>query len=607
MFSAEFADAFFDIFYFMDHYRLRFVFLSFFGLAVVFLDLASLFSIALLIDATTDGDQPQITWLTSFENPLAGLSANATLIVVICSITLLQVLREASLFTNEVLTKKFGLDVRTRLRETVSELSLTSKYEELSKIDRGELILYGTNFSAEIGVFTQELVRFFINLVTVGVYTAFFIYIEPTAFSIISIIVLILIFLTNHLYLKIEKYGKYARQTEIQYYRKFQDSISGFKDISLFNRGWVFLADTKRLSQLYKMQLWKQSFAQASISPIQKATAFAFFGLSSIIGLSIWQHGNTLSTDRIFIILFLLIRIYGPVTQLNMIRSTLMARTGVVSLVADFLRSYNYPAEDDHFVHSAENLQNKDKLAKVEVSVKLSNVQYRYENSNGPTLKNISLTLSRGETIALVGPSGAGKSTLADIIIGLRKPSNGLIEWQVTQDSSTVPKVATIHQRGHIFYGTIAQNITMFDPDYREDDVQDALQKAGLSDFVESLPDKANTLIGGPDNPISGGQSQRIQIARALFIKPDLLILDEATSSQDALGEEALLKTLQTHFEQSTIIMIAHRFSALRTADRILVMEDGQIVDEGSWGELSSRDGLFQKLKEAQDMRTFSK
>ena len=606
MFSDEFAAAFFNIFYFMDHYRRRFIFLSFFGLAAVFLDLASLFSIALLIDGTSD-DQIQITWLSSFDNPLTGLSVNNALITIICCITILQILREALLFANEALTKKFGLDVSTRLRENIAELSLTSRYEELLKIDRGDLILYGTNFAVGIGVFTQELIRLFVNLVTIGAYTVFFIYMEPTAFSVISIIVLILIFLTNRLHLKIEKYGKHARSTEIRYYKKFQDSVSGFKDISLYNKGLIFLRDAKEISKLYKIQLWNQSLAQAMISPIQRATAFILFGMLSVIGLLIWQDENILSADRIFLILFLLLRVYGPVTQLNLIRSTLMARTGVVSIVAEFLQSYRHSIQEEHLLmRSAKDFNGQEGLAKKPLSIELEKVDYLYDTSNVPTLQNISLTLNSGETIALVGPSGAGKSTLADITIGLREPSNGFIKWQATPDSKTRPTIATIHQRGHIFYGTIAQNITMFEPDYAEEDILDAIQKAGLSGFVESLPDKANTLIGGPDNPISGGQSQRIQIARALFIKPDLLVLDEATSSQDSLGEEALLKTLQTHFKQSTIIMIAHRFSALRTANRILVMEKGKIVEEGSWDELSARDGLFKKLKEAQDMKNFS-
>jgi ABC-type bacteriocin/lantibiotic exporter with double-glycine peptidase domain len=241
------------------------------------------------------------------------------------------------------------------------------------------------------------------------------------------------------------------------------------------------------------------------------------------------------------------------------------------------------------------------------VTLELENVHYRYGDSGLPTLKNISLILKSGETVALVGPSGAGKSTLADVIIGLRKPSEGFVRWHGISDSKTDPVIATIHQRGYIFYGSVAQNITMFDPRYSDEEILDAIQKSGLSVFVESLPNKAQTLIGGPDNPISGGQSQRIQIARALLTKPDLLVLDEATSSQDALGEEALLRTLQTYFDQSTIIMIAHRFSALRTADRILVMEGGRITDEGTWDELSARDGLFMQLKEAQDMKKFSK
>jgi ABC-type multidrug transport system fused ATPase/permease subunit len=605
-FSEDFSEAFFNIFYFMKNYRVRFLFLSLFGIIVVFLDLASLYSIALLIDAIERNPTSQIGWLDSFSNPLSGLSVSDALIIVVLSITILQILRETALFANEVLTKKFGLDVSTRLREEIAELSLTRRYEALSQMDRGEIILYGTNFAAGTGVFAQEFIRLFVNLVTISAYTVFFVYLEPTLFSLISVIIISLILLTNKLHLKIEKYGTDARGTEIRYYKKFQDSINGFKDISLYGKGAAFLEDIKSINERYKSDLWNQSLAQAMISPAQKITAFALFCSASVVGLLIWKDEHVLDPDRVFLVLFLLLRIYGPVTQLNLIRSTLMARTGVVSIIAKFLQSYRHSdCNENGLTSSLQVPDTRSNQSAEQITVDLNNVYYSYRESDLPTLKNVSLTLNSGETVALVGPSGAGKSTLADIITGLRSPSNGTVRWQTAPNSKTRPKIATIHQRGYIFYGSLSQNITMFDTRYTAEDVNEAIQKSGLTEFVESLPAKAATLIGGPDNPISGGQSQRIQIARALLTKPALLVLDEATSSQDALGEEAILQTLQTYFSQSTIVMIAHRFSALKTADQILVLENGKIVEKGNWEELSSAGGLFSRLKQAQDMKKF--
>jgi ABC-type multidrug transport system fused ATPase/permease subunit len=238
-------------------------------------------------------------------------------------------------------------------------------------------------------------------------------------------------------------------------------------------------------------------------------------------------------------------------------------------------------------------------------------VSYRYRDADVAAVKELSFTIPARSTIAIVGPSGAGKSTVIDLLTKLRQPESGEIRIGGTSlatidDAVWRGQIAAIHQHGHIFYGTIAENITMFRDDVRMAEIEEAAAHANLLDFVRAAPKGFDTWLGGPDTPLSGGQRQRLQIARAFLIKPALLILDEATSAQDAIAEDELLKTLKNAFAESTIVTVAHRFSAIREAERIVVLQNGEVAEYGDWKTLSQSDGVFRRLFELQSLEATS-
>ena len=221
-------------------------------------------------------------------------------------------------------------------------------------------------------------------------------------------------------------------------------------------------------------------------------------------------------------------------------------------------------------------------------------------------LKNISFKAEKGETIALVGPSGSGKSTLAALTLRFYDPQNGSICID-GEDSRNIPitelrkNMALVPQDVILFAGTIQDNIAYGKPGASLDEIKEAAKKANAFDFIESFPDKFNTLVGERGIQLSGGQRQRIAIARAVLKDPGILILDEATSSLDSESERLVQEALDKLMQGRTSIVIAHRLATIKNADRIIVLEKGEVKEMGTHKELVQiEDGLYRSLSRMQ-------
>lgn len=218
-------------------------------------------------------------------------------------------------------------------------------------------------------------------------------------------------------------------------------------------------------------------------------------------------------------------------------------------------------------------------------SIQFDSVAFNY-CEGPPVLKNVNLTIRRGESIGIAGPSGSGKSTLMDLLLGLLEPTEG----QILVDNAPLhgvtracwqAQVAHVPQAIYLIDSSLAANIAFGVPDEErdEDRVMDAARKAGIAHFVEGLPDRYDTFVGERGVRLSGGQRQRIGIARALYRKPSVLVLDEATSALDNSTEKAVMDSINSFGEEMTLIIIAHRLTTLEKCDRILRVERGTVID----------------------------
>ena len=207
--------------------------------------------------------------------------------------------------------------------------------------------------------------------------------------------------------------------------------------------------------------------------------------------------------------------------------------------------------------------------------------------------------------IALVGPSGSGKSTLINMVIGFLRPQSGriLIDGRdlSSYDLRSYRKhISVVPQESVLFDGTVFDNVSYGMPSVTDKQVRDALKAANAEDFVNELPNGVETLVGEKGARISGGQKQRLAIARALIRNPRILILDEATSALDSQSEHAIQDALNTLMKSRTTFMVAHRLSTVQRANCILVLKAGKVVERGTHAELVGAGGLYQELYEAQ-------
>jgi ATP-binding cassette, subfamily B, bacterial HlyB/CyaB len=288
-------------------------------------------------------------------------------------------------------------------------------------------------------------------------------------------------------------------------------------------------------------------------------------------------------------------RVSGPILRMTQLWQDYQ-QTGVsIRRLGDILNS---PAETGHD-------PSRSVPEGVRGEVVLDGVTFRYQPDGPEILKNISLTVKPGEVIGLAGRSGSGKSTLGKLIQRLYIPERGRVLMDDVDLSQIDPawlrrQVGVVLQENFLFNRTVRENIALVDPGLPMESVERAARLAGAHKFISELPNGFDSLVEEQGSNFSGGQRQRIAIARALAIDPRVLIFDEATSALDYESERAVQENMAAMSTGRTVFIIAHRLSALRQCDRILVMDKGEIIEQGSYDELVQSDGWFASLHESQ-------
>ena len=242
----------------------------------------------------------------------------------------------------------------------------------------------------------------------------------------------------------------------------------------------------------------------------------------------------------------------------------------------------------------AENLNRS--LVSGALGVKFLEISFAYPNSSKAIIRDLSLSIEAGDQVAFIGPSGAGKSTLADLMCGVLAPKTGKI--LVGQADGPPRSVSYVPQRPGLVSGTLAQNVALglFGEEMDEARVWDALEKAHLREVVLSLPHGIHTDLGNYQDSLSGGQIQRVGLARALYTSPGLLVMDEATSALDAESESEIAKALDQIRGKVTVVLIAHRLNTVQHADKVFLINEGKVTDQGTFLELVKRNPTLDQL-----------
>lgn len=258
--------------------------------------------------------------------------------------------------------------------------------------------------------------------------------------------------------------------------------------------------------------------------------------------------------------------------------------------------------EENFFINKEEKQNGSKHLSHKTFDVKINNISFRYPGLSSPyIIKGISLIMKPGTITAIVGNSGCGKTTLVKLLLGFYSPQKGsiIIDDKNINDISISEwrnKCGCVLQDGYIFSDTIAKNISMGSENIDCNRLDFVCKVACIHDYIMTLPLKYDTVIGNGGLELSGGQKQRVLIARALYKNPDYLIFDEATSSLDAENEAKIMSNLYDFFHDKSMLIIAHRLSTVVRANKILFMENGTIIEEGTHNELCQNKGLYYKL-----------
>ncbi len=342
----------------------------------------------------------------------------------------------------------------------------------------------------------------------------------------------------------------------------------------------------ERARQLRRLLL-KSVVASAVVNPLTQV--LAALALSAVITVALWQSGSGGSTVGGFVaFITAMLLLITPIKHLSDVMAPITRGLAAVERGIDLIEQS--PAEQG----------GSHAPARAEGELELRDVSLRYRDDTEPALNQISLQLKPGETVALVGPSGAGKSTLVNLLPRFIEPTAGEIrldgrplhDWDMR---ALRRQFALVSQDVVLFNDSVAANVALGDvaDDAR---VRQALRAANLMDFVNTLPQGPQTVIGHNGGQLSGGQRQRMAIARAIYKDAPILILDEATSALDAESERAVQDALERLMKGRTTLVIAHRLATIDSADRVLVLDGGRLVEQGPPAALLAQGGLYARL-----------
>ena len=490
-------------------------------------------------------------------------------------------------FVTETIKREIKIDIFSHLEK------LPINYFKKNKL--GDTLSKLTNDTTSLGRIGFIIFDMFKELLTVLILTGRMFQVDYIL-ALVSLILLPLIIRVVRKYTKkIRKYGRERQDTTGKVTAFTQETLSGIFVIKAFNNTDFVIDKYKDLTKEEFEQAYKTTKIKAKVSPINEViTTFMVLLVVLYGGYQILVTKKITSGDLISFVTALGL-MHQPLKRLisknNDLQDSLPSADRVVEI-------FDEKIETDVFgeaVKFDEKIQN----------IKFENVNYKYDDSNEYVLKNVNLDVKAGEIVAFVGKSGSGKTTLVNLLARFFNTDEG----KITVNGVNIKnihldtyrnKFAIVPQETFLFGGTIKENIS-FGKNVSDEEIISAAKMANAYNFIqEDLPNKFETEVGERGALLSGGQKQRIAIARALIKNPEIMILDEATSALDSESEKLVQEALDSLMEGRTTFVIAHRLSTIVRADKIVVMENGEIKEMGTHSELIAMNGIYKNLYDIQ-------
>lgn len=493
----------------------------------------------------------------------------------------------SSNFVTETIKREIKIDIFSHLEK------LPISYFKRNKL--GDTLSKLTNDTTSLGRIGFIIFDMFKEFLTVLILTARMFQVDYILALVSLVLLPLIIRVVRKFTKKIRKYGRERQDTTGRVTAFTQETLSGIFVIKAFNNTNFVINKYKDLTKEEFEQAYKTTKVKAKVSPINEViTTFMVLLVVLYGGYQILVAKRITSGDLISFVTALGL-MHQPLKRLisknNDLQDSLPSADRVVEI-------FDEKVETDVF---GEAVEFNEKIQ----DIKFENVNYKYDDSNEYVLKNINLDVKAGEIVAFVGKSGSGKTTLVNLLARFFNTDEG----KITVNGVNIKnihldtyrnKFAIVPQETFLFGGTIKENIS-FGKNVSDEEIISAAKMANAYNFIqEDLPNKFETEVGERGALLSGGQKQRIAIARALIKNPEIMILDEATSALDSESEKLVQEALDSLMEGRTTFVIAHRLSTIVRADKIVVMENGEIKEMGTHSELIAMNGIYKNLYDIQ-------
>lgn len=480
---------------------------------------------------------------------------------------------------------KEGINDRLRCRVFHQLLSVEAGYIESR--NTGEMLNTLSNETSRTGEAVAQLIRLITTFCTLLVYASLLLLISLSLTLIICVASMAISVLIQSAMSSARQAGVNAVQNSGEMTIQMQETLIGMRTIRAFGRE-DYEQETFEILSCRVRDAWLRLEQLTSlVSPLYEVLSTAL--VLVVLVFALWYDRNSL--PAVLTLLFMLYRLQPQLQTIEGLRTSLRGLSASVENVVSFIKTEDKPYLQPGSLHYT-GLRSR---------IRLDNVGYKYAGNDDLVLRRLNLTFNAGETTAIVGPSGAGKSTLIGIVCRLYDPTEGHV-WIDDQCLQSINlhewrrHFAIVGQDVHIFNATVAQNIAYGNLDASRDQIISAAKQAHADEFINQMPDGYDTAVGDRGIRLSGGQRQRLALARAIVRDPDLLILDEATNALDSISEQLIQEALTNLSRDRTVIVIAHRLFTIEQADKIVVLEQGQVVEQGTMDKLLNNGGLFHHM-----------
>ncbi|YAF95686.1 MAG: ABC transporter ATP-binding protein [Nodularia sp. CChRGM 3473] len=555
--------------------------------------------LVMLVIQSLQGDISTSTQSSTLIREIAKIHANfpnqwhfIILVIILVSVT---IIKNVCLYYSNINTNKLQLKIGFFIRKYCIERFLKLELSFYNQSNIGSLLSYVNEQAQRSEILASNLIEIIRELLMIFILLAVLVALSPVL-TIISVITLLLVSLfLKSILNSVRIYGRKAAKSIDEFSSFITDLLSGIRVIKSFNSEFRELENADRfLEKRYEAELGAFKYKSA-IVPLTETAGITLLLLLLGIGASVVAATGEGGLSLLLAYTYTLLRMIPRINHLNSLRSQLALLSGSLESIYNFISS----------TESLHLLDGQKPYKGLVSGINFENVTFTFPTNTEPTLKRINFNVEKGTITALVGSSGSGKSTLADLVMRFHDPDAGgikidgidLREYQI---ASWRNSIAMVSQETFLFHSSIRENIAYGCPDATELEIVAAAKKAYAYDFIQKLPQGFDTITGDRGARLSGGQRQRIAIARAILRDPDILILDEATSALDSNSERIVQKAIEEVSRDRTVIVIAHRLSTIEKANKIVVMNQGEVAEQGTHQELLALQGKYWSLYKSQ-------